>query len=240
MKPWLLAFLVACGSNTMGAIPDAPPPAVDAANLGARTHTLYLNFEGATLAAGSDDDATQNISSVVTAPTTFDKYLGSAIDRATEISTIVGEVQNILMPYDIDVTQTLPATGQFAMVITTDTASSTVGCPGCPAVAPADCGAVDSPISFNFGAGSGSAMPVHGVTADTVAMVGLTILGVPTSAVPDDCMCFSDSNCTFPPDRQCSIGGVGTVVSATKPGCPTSATVMDENALFLAGFGAHP
>ena len=239
MKPWLLAFLFGCGSNTMGAIPDAPST-VDAGNVTARTHTLYLNFEGVTLAAGSADDATENLSTVVSAPTTLSKYLGSALDRSTQITNITGEVSNILMPYDIDVVTALPPSGPFAMIVTTDTPSSIVGCTDCPAVAPTDCGAADSPIAFNFGSGSGAPLPVHGLTADTVAMVGLTILGVPTSAVPDDCMCFSDSNCTFPPDRQCSIGGVGTAVSATKPGCPTMATVMDENALFLAGFGAHP
>ena len=135
---------------------------------------------------------------------------------------------------------TRPTSGTYMMVVSTDAPSSTLGCTDCPALAPADCGALDSPVAFNFGEGSGAPLPAHGLTADTVAMAGLSILGVPTSAVPDDCMCFADSNCVFPPNKQCSIGGAGTAISATKPGCPTTQTVMDENALFLAGFGAHP
>jgi len=243
LRSWLLALAVfGCGSNNAPA-PDAPARA-DASS-GARTHTLYLNFgdpamHGVTLAPGSADDATQNISSLVTSPTTLSPYLGSAADRATQITDLVAEVTNILAPYDIAVVTTQPTSGTYMMIVSTDTPSSTLDCTNCPALAPADCGAIDSPVAINFGGGSGSALPVHGFTADTVAMVGLSILGVPTSAVPDDCMCFADANCVFPPDRQCSIGGAGTAVSQTKPGCPTSWTVMDETQLFLAGFGAHP
>ena len=80
---------------------------------------------------------------------------------------------------------------------------------------------------------------MHGFTTDTVAMVGLSILGVPTSAVPDDCSASPTPECVFPPDRQCSIGGEGTAISQTKPGYLTSDTVMNESRLFLAGFGAH-
>ncbi|HEY3803123.1 MAG TPA: hypothetical protein VGL61_10980 [Kofleriaceae bacterium] len=242
LRSWLLALAAfGCGSHA-AAVPDAPE-LIDASS-GARTHTLYLNFgdpamHGVTLAPGSADDATQNISSLVTSPTTLAPYLGSAADRAVQISNLVAEVSNILAPYDIDVVTTMPTSGTFMMVVSTDTASTALACTDCPALAPGDCGAVDSPIAFNFGAGSGSALPVHGFTTDTVAMAGLSILGIPTSAVPDDCMCFSDANCVFPPDRQCSIGGAGTAISQTKPGCPTSDTVMNESGLFLAGFGPH-
>jgi hypothetical protein len=237
----LLALAVFGCSAHNAAMPDAPPPPADTPG-GARTHTLYLNFgdpamHGVTLAPGSADDATQNISSLVTTPTTLAPYLGSADDRATQINNLVAEITNILAPYDIQVVTSAPSSGTFMMIVSTDTPSSALSCDDCPALAPGDCGGIDSPIAFNFGSGSGSALPVHGFTADTVAMAGLSILGIPTSAVPDDCMCFSDANCAFPPDRQCSIGGEGTAISQTKPGCPTSWTVMNESALFLAGFG---
>ena len=238
MRSWLLALvIVGCGGDN-STPPDAPPTP-DAGPIGARTHTLYLNFEGITLAAGSADDATQNLSSLATGPTTLSSYLGSAVDRSTQITALVDEISNILAPYDVDVVMTRPATGTYIMVVSTDSASTTLACTNCPALAPADCGAIDSPVAFNFGAGSGSALPVHGLTSDTIAMVGLSVLGVPTSAVPDDCMCFTDSNCVFPPTQQCTIGGAGTAISATRPGCPPagSATVMNETALFLAGFG---
>jgi hypothetical protein len=237
----LLALLIlGCGGDNKNAPVDARPP-VDAAPIGARTHTLYLNFDGQTLADGSADDATQNISSLITSPVTLSPYLGSAVDRDTQKAALAAEISSILMPYDVTVTTTRPASGTYMMVVSTDAPGTTFGCTDCPALVPDDCGAVDSPIAFNFGAGSGSALPVHGFTADTVAMLGLSVLGIPTSAVPDDCMCFSDANCTFPPDRQCSIGGAGTAISATKPGCAANGqTVMNEGALFLAGFGAHP
>ena len=230
----LAIVIVGCGDDGNQAAVDA---ALDAAV--AHTHTLYLNFEGVTLAAGSADDATQNLSSIATGPTTLPSYLGSDADRATKVGALAAEVANILMPYDVDVVTTRPSSGTYMMVVTTDATSATLGCANCPALAPDDCGSVDSPVAFNFGSGSGSAQPVHGVTSDTVAMLGLSVLGIPASAVPDDCMCFTDANCAFPPSQQCTIGGAGTAVSTSKPGCPTSATVMNENALFLAGFGAR-
>jgi len=239
MRSWLSAVLivVGCGGDNNPS-PDAPT--IDAPAMVPHTHTLYLNFEGVTVAAGSSDDATQNQSALVDSPTTLTSYLGSAANRSTQIGNIVAEVANILAPYDVNVVMTRPGGGTYAMIVTTDASSDALGCTGCLSDAPADCGTVESPIAFNFGLGSGSAINVHQLTADTVAMLGLTVLGVPESAVPNDCMCISDSHCIFPPSQQCTIGGAGTAISATKAGCMASGTVMDENALFLAGFGAHP
>lgn len=237
MRAWfVVVFAVAC-SGTSGSAIDAPGPAPDAPVT--RTHTLYLSFDGVTLAAGSADDATQNISSLATGPTTLSPYLGSGSNRDAVITADVSEVATILAPYDVDVVMVPPSSGPYMMIVTTDTDSSVLGCTDCPAAVPADCGAELSPVAFNFGAGS--ALPQHGFSADTVAMLGLSVLGIPESAVPDDCMCYHDANCTFPPDRQCKIGGAGTAISATSPGCSAgSATVMNEAALFLAGFGPHP
>jgi hypothetical protein len=229
-------MIIGCSQDNGAALDASSGPD---AFVGARTHTLYLNFEGATLAAGSADDATQNLSSLATGPTTLLPYLSNVANRATQITDLVDEVENILAPYDVNIMVTKPALGTYMMVVSTDSSSDLLACTDCPALAPGDCGAVDSPIAFNFGPGGGSALPVHGLTANTVAMVGLSILSVPTSAVPNDCMCFTDTNCIYPPTQQCTIGGAGTAVSTAKPGCPTNATVMNESALFLAGLGPH-
>jgi hypothetical protein len=239
MRSWLLAvMIIGCGGDNSAA-PDGPP--IDAPPVMApHTHTLFLNFEGVTLAAGSSDDATQNESALVDGPTTLSPYLNGGSNRATEISAIVAEVTNILAPYDVNVVKTRPGAGTYVMIVTSDDASTALDCTNCLADAPADCGTADSPVAFNFGLGSGAPIAVHQLTADTVAMVGLTVLGIPESAVPNDCMCIADSHCIFPPSQQCAVGGAGTAISANKAGCPASGTVMDENALFLSGFGAHP
>jgi hypothetical protein len=203
----------------------------------AHARTLYLNFEGAALATGRDD-ASQNRSEIALSPTTLSSYLGSDANRAMKISAIAAEVATILAPFDVEVVMARPTSGPYMMVVTTDAASDALGLIPLLAASSVECGAVDSPVAFIFG--SGTEQPIHSVSTDTIAMLGLSMLGVPTSAVPDDCMCFSDANCTFPPDRPCSIGGPGTAISAAKPGCATTATVMDENALFLAGFGPRP
>lgn len=229
-----LALVIGCGSSHNNSVAaDAP---TDGPPILAHTHTLFLDFDGVTLGSGSDD-ATMNTSALVTGPTTLPSYLGSdgSADRGSAIAAIAAEVEDILEPYQVTVVTARPASGTYMMVVTTDAPSSKLQCTDCPGDAPADCGAVDSPIAFNFG--GGSALPLHGVTADTVAELGLTVLGIPTSAVPNDCMCFSDANCTFPPSMECTIGGAGTAISQTKPGCPATGTVMDENGLFLDGFG---
>jgi hypothetical protein len=235
--PWLALLIVGCGGDGDTHHVTVPDAGVDGSIDPVRTNTLYLNFEGVTLAPGADD-ATQNTSTIATGPTTLPSYLGSAADRATTVAAIAAEVGNILEPYDVEIVTSRPGSGSYMMIVTTDAPSTTLGCTDCPALANDDCGSVESPVAFNFG--GGSAQPIHGLTADTIAMVGLSVLGIPTSAVPDDCMCFADANCTFPPDRQCSIGGAGTAISTAKPGCQTTETVMDENAQFLAGFGPHP
>src|ERR1700729_17468 len=117
MRRLWLALVIGCGIKP-------PPTPVDDAGPDASTitltRTLYLNFEGVTLAAGSDD-ATLNESVIATTPITLPSYLGSAADRATQISNIQAEVANILEPYDIAVVTSRPTSGgPYMMVVSTD------------------------------------------------------------------------------------------------------------------------
>jgi hypothetical protein len=94
---------------------SAPPPKVQSGQAG---HTMYINFDGATIAAAppydptlgqpSTDDSSQLMSAVAHGqmlPTTADQLSADARDR------IVDKVKSYYSPFDIDITTTQPTDG---------------------------------------------------------------------------------------------------------------------------------
>ena len=240
MRAWALVLLVACGGDDVATVPIAdggiisdPDGGADAAIGGgsALSHTLFVNAEGVSVTSGADD-ATANTSSVVGNGATLAKFLATDAQRATKIADIKTQLDGILSPYHVTVTLTRPAAGPYDMIVLTDDSSAKIGlAAGTAAVVSTTCNTADSVVGFSFGGTDRNL-----VARDTIAMLGITA-AIPTSNKAGDCMCLADSACATLA-APCTIGHAGTAVSATAS-CPASGATMDENALFLASFGAH-
>ena len=205
----------------------------------ALTHTLYINADGVTLTHGSED-ATANTTHDVAQATTFAPWLAGDAARATRIANLVTEVRTTLAAYDVSVVATRPATGSYDMVVLTDSPASTVA--GAPAggIVTSVCNVTPSVVSILFGPTYAAFTTAQ--AQDTLANYAIALFaneaGIPWSTKPADCMCFADGACT-PPNAPCTIGGAGTAIDS-HVGCGLSGPTMDERALFLSAFGAHP
>jgi hypothetical protein len=183
---------------------------------------------------GSADDATTNTSTTpMVASATLAKYLAADASRDLAIAGIKQQLDGILSPYNITVTLTRPAAGPYDMVVLTDDAPTKLGlAQGTVAVVPTSCNTVASELGFVFGTGATRDQVVQ----LTIALFGITG-GVPASSKTGDCMCL-DSTCgavTAP----CTIGKANTPIT-TQPSCAVGGeTTMDENAKFVAAYGAH-
>ncbi len=205
----------------------------------AKTHTLFLNFEGVTLSKGTDDE-TANTSSLLGNPATFMAYDPVDPGRTSKLDDITADATDVLAPYDILVTTERPPNGPYAMIVFTDDAGFAVGCPNCISLAPMACNTESSPVGFMFGGAlsGGGFTPVHLASSNAIAMFGL-FAAIPATANPGDCMCYSETPCIekqMTMSSACTIGGAGTPISVV-PTCPTTLTTVDENAEFLATFG---
>ena len=216
------------------AIPDGSvlgPDGAPAPGSGsAMSHTLFLQTEGVTLAAGADD-ATTNTSSLVTGPVTLAKFLGSDAQRAADIAAIKEQLDGTLSPYDVTVTLSRPTAGPYDMLVMTDDLPTKAGQQNGTAV-PDSCNTVASEVALQFG----TETDLNHLARNAVSLLGITA-GIPLSNKLGDCMCLADTDCATL-STPCTIGGAGTLVSTT-PGCPNGQSTDDETALFLAAFGPH-
>jgi len=221
-------------------MPDAGPP----------PFTVYLNFEGVTLAptmAGMDNAAT-NLSSIVTASTTVPPYLQGVATRDTTIASIVSETQARFSPFHVDVVTERPAALDYFMIVYTGQPSVVFGPgngAGVSAVTSLPCSnpsggaaAVPNGIAFQFqsAATSDQYMPIaRGNLA--IPLVALAQNINPTAAT-NDCLCFAAANCGLG-TTACTIGGPGTPVD-TAHGCSGAPASEDEMALLVQTLGAAP
>ena len=229
------------GDGSTDALVDAMVDAHVPVQGSALTHTLYINTEGVAIAPGLDDAIT-NKSSVVAAAQTLKPWLMTDAARLTKITNLVTEVQAILLPYDVAIVTTRPASGSYDMLVITDNTSASVGlAAGAGGTTPATCNSTPAVISFLFGP-SYSGFPDltlrHTFATFAVSMFGIEG-GIPGSNVAQDCMCYAGANCPATLTSQCTIGGAGIAIDSLLP-CAAAGSTMNEGAAFLAAYGPHP
>lgn len=249
-KQWLavLVAMVGCGGDDSSEkTPDAAKSvdaaktadaAVDAAPTSgsAKSHTLFLNTEGVTVKPGSED-ATKDQSGLASHSATLAPYLVGGADRATEIASLVTDIEGILAPYAVTVTNARPAAGPYDEIVLTDSDPSASGFPPSAALLATTCNMEASVMGFAFPARLDASYRHATVVQFAVSMFA-TFGGVPESAKAGDCMCYQNDVCA-PSATLCTIGGAGTPVDQSPAACGETATTMDEHAKFLAAFGPH-
>jgi hypothetical protein len=234
MRGWAscaLALFAAHADAAVDAVtvPDASPDAMRST-----VHVYYLNFEGQALTMAAADDPAANKSSLIMASYTVPPFLANDAQRTTKIAAIVAEVQGVLAPYDVTVTTARPASGPYDMLVAGGTPQQAGLNPGVGSITSVDCNASDAHVELLFDVG----FTQHAEAAQIVAMFGATHT-IPQSTKPGDCMCYSNQACT-PPQAVCTIGAAGTPVDKASWFCGAAPATMDENATWLAVFGAHP
>jgi hypothetical protein len=222
----------AAADAAIGPRNDAPPmhggTALD--------HVLFVNTEGVDLHPGAED-ATLNVSSIISAPETARPFAATSGDRADQIAAIVGEAQAILAPYDIEVVTVRPATGPYHQIVLTDSHPQELGLPvGVFALAPsAGCTPVASEIGLVFAQEAGQG--VHLEAENIVAIFGGISL-IPLVTKAGDCMCFASSSCAAL-TAACTIGGAGTALDTEHDQCHGAGPDVDEAAVWLSTFGSY-
>jgi hypothetical protein len=255
MRRLHLAILlcVACGDDAVGPHPeagnaDAPFDApidgradapIDASprdayrcatDSGAPAHTIYLAVDGVNLVHGNCDDATTNCTSLISADVAVPPLLPGNANRGQIISDLVSQLQQTLLPYDVDVTTTRPATGPYMMIVVGGTCSQVTGSTLCSGIVTSfgtqDCGnQVPSDIGLVFDLPN-----FTGARWANVVMfeIGFAI-GADTTSVQGDCMCQSCGGLSTP----CTLG-IDVPIFA---GC--SGGTQDETRIFATAFGCR-
>lgn len=248
----VMSVVAACGGDSK--TPDAAvvhDAAADATHADAppwqppgmsKTHTVFLQLEGASVTIGADDATMDKSSVAMTAGTLKPWRMGDA-SRTTELASLVTEIGGIVAPYNITLVTTRPASGTYHEVIVTDDNATPLGLnAGIGAITPAGatCNTEAAPLSFVFvGAyftSTYSQAMADFITSATISMVGVQG-GVPLSKKTNDCMCLAAANCGQG-SGTCTIGAAGTPVDSTVA-CGDPDATMNEAAVFLAVFGAH-
>jgi hypothetical protein len=103
------------------AAPDAPTaacpnPSTDAG--GGGTYTVYLNADGVTLTKSNCDNATTNCTHLIMqSQAVVPPFMNGAANRDSVIAEIAAHIEEVLLPYSIDVVTTRPASGPYYMIV---------------------------------------------------------------------------------------------------------------------------
>jgi hypothetical protein len=92
---------------------------------------LYVNFEGAMLTEGGMDDATADVTQIEG----FDGFYTPFAASEGQLGLILDDLDEILSPFDVLVTDDRPAQGDYTMIVV----SPTQPVPNVTSVAPIDC-----------------------------------------------------------------------------------------------------
>lgn len=99
----------------------------------AKSNTFFLNYDGVTIKfTGGEDDSSQNVSQFPDFAMTYSPY-GDGPKRAASMQALISD----WMPYDVNVTDTRPQSGNYTMCVNTPTNPFGGGVLG---IAPLDCG----------------------------------------------------------------------------------------------------
>ncbi|MFT3699566.1 MAG: hypothetical protein QM831_40840 [Kofleriaceae bacterium] len=255
---WLFALLGCGDANNGGGAKtiDAPPKVVDApidapadapapvVIAAAKAHIMYLNTEGVTAHAGSDD-ATMDKTALIQADLTLAPWLANQADRATQIATVVSDISTKLAAYDITVTTTRPTTGAYHEVVVTDDPATKfdAGFQTVWALTTTNCNAVPSAMAFVM-PGTYSTVAAERMTyVENLATGYFAFLnGLPATAKAGDCMCFNAIQCLQQTTTACTIGGANTPVDHSQnslAACGWADATIWEAGAFTTAFGPH-
>lgn len=214
-----------------------PPPPVDAAVAidtppapTCSQRTLFLNFEGQTLASGTSD-ATANLASWLSkASGTAPRYLANDAGRDAKIQAITDGVRAQLATFPITVVTTRPASGQYVMVVLGGQAGQ-IGSQFSTAVNTLDCtDAQHNDVAWI----SDSATPSQHVINLVIGAVGLG-LGLTATLDPNDCMCGWGNACASNNAAACTLGTAIARDNSIALRCP-GVTMQDEVATLHTAF----
>jgi hypothetical protein len=176
--PALVACAAASGPSPAPSLAPAPPSAPvtvapTACNNG--PYTVWLDFDGASLAHGAADDATTMPlqSLLAQSSVSFPAFDGSVaaprVTRAEAVAAVVDRVRTRLAPYAVDVTTTRPTSAPYSVVLVGGTPANIGAAAGEGGLANEDCGNLyDRDVSYVF---AGELDPARGgvvATANTV------------------------------------------------------------------------
>jgi hypothetical protein len=167
MKGWLLGACLIAGCVPTGEpMSGAAPVTLARAACNSGPYTVWLDFEGASLAHGAVDDATLTpeqsllVSSSVSLPAFDGSVAAPRVTRAEAIAAVVDRVRSRLSSYAVDVTATRPAAVPYSMVLVGGTPASIGAGSGEGGLAVEDCGNLyDRDVSFVF---AGELPPTRG------------------------------------------------------------------------------
>ncbi|HEY4239771.1 MAG TPA: Ig-like domain-containing protein [Kofleriaceae bacterium] len=112
------------------------------------SHVIYMNNcqpSGCALTVGNND-STHNVSSIPTRASTVTAYSGSAANW----SSLVQCVQQTYAPFDVQIVDTRPASGNYHMAIVAGRPADVEESNGVLGVSPFTCGYISNSISFTF------------------------------------------------------------------------------------------
>lgn len=167
----------ACGGLTQGPEDDS---AISAAPQ--RATTLYLNFDGALLAFGPQNDAAGGVTTLGDGPgpyqiaaTDLSRFMDAAApNRAAVIAQIARQVQAIYQPFELEVVTLRPKSGQFTMLAVGDTFDDIHFSEACPlaGLAVRDC---DGEQSGDVGFAAAGCVPAQYDSAAARRLLARTI-----------------------------------------------------------------
>ena len=156
----------------------------------ARTATVFVNFDGVTLASGADDAPSD---------TTQIAQLAGALapyDGPSDLDEVMAIVGGHFAPFDLCVTRERPDQGPYVMVVVTPDNPFGVG--AVTGIAPLDCDdGNESNIAFVFPDGTWEVSPR--ALANVISSEAATTIGLGTTTDETDILCRSA--CDFDVDR---------------------------------------
>lgn len=261
----VLGVLAACGDDGGSATIDAPsgidapsdvatdaPPAFDCNTPSTGTHTIFLSFEGVTLTRATSDAMLNNFAAVDASRTTatIPAWKAAALSRDMMIRTVTCTVREVLLPFDVKIVTTRPASGNYEMVVIgggpadlgynigTSSAISLIGVPDCAHSNLRDVGWV---AEFPAGGGSMSISLSPLETANSaLAIVGIEngLAGVKQGR---NCMCRVSSNEPVQCDdtQACQLTSTAPLAAGGSQ-CNVTGPTENQVAKLTARYGARP